>query len=361
MQLVNHYRRKLGCSTRRGSRKYCPVIAVGGSYPGFLAAMLRFLYPEDVDIGYASSAPLLLYSKEADQWGYFDAVTRVADRASPGCAVATGQALTRVDEIISGTPDFATLAVEKLGICPGSIPRYIDSSALFSQELMQTIEVTFADATMVGNYPPSSHTWLAQLCHVFQYSDPSLDALGKVKNFWKHLEVQDESVDCFRMDYQLSAGPKSTISSADWTGLGPGEDGRMWDFQCCYSLIPEVGFSDESMFPKREWTYEWLTEHCMNRFGVVGEPMRMVDRWKFNDLVGQGATRILFTNGYNDLWMHGSYTQNLSDSILAINFPSGAHHSEVYARADDPVDIREGQAQIAQILSAWLDEIKKER
>mmetsp|Transcript_16277 Transcript_16277/g.23639 ORF Transcript_16277/g.23639 Transcript_16277/m.23639 type:complete len:137 (+) Transcript_16277:745-1155(+) len=34
---------------------------LGGSYPGFLSAMMRFLHPGVVDIGYASSAPLPLY------------------------------------------------------------------------------------------------------------------------------------------------------------------------------------------------------------------------------------------------------------------------------------------------------------
>ena len=140
---------------------------------------------------------------------------------------------------------------------------------------------------------------MAKLCHVFQ--NDNLNALGKVKDFWNHLEVQDDSVDCFQMVYQLPAGPNATLSSSDWTGSGPGMDGNMWDFQCCYSLIPEVGFSKESMFPQREWTYEWLTEHRMNRFGVVGDPMGMVNQWKFNDLVGQGASRIIFTNGQNDI------------------------------------------------------------
>ena len=221
----------------KGHKNYCPVIAVGGSYPGFLAAMLRFLYPDVVDIGYGSSAPLKLYSHEVDQWGYYDIVTEASDRASPGCAAAAKQTLAEADQIIRNTPDFATLATERLGVCPGSIPDYIDSSALFSKELMQVIETTFADANMVGNYPPSNHTWLAKLCHVFQQEGDDIDSLTKVKDFWKQLEIQDESIDCFQMNFQLSEGFNATLSGADWTGLGPGWDGTMWDFQCCYSLF----------------------------------------------------------------------------------------------------------------------------
>lgn len=128
----------------------------------------------------------------------------------------------------------------------------------------------------------------------------------------------------------------------------------------CMSLIPEMGFSEKSMFPKREWTFEWLKEHCVSRFGIVGDPMAMVNQWKFDDLVGQGASRILFTNGFNDMWMYGGYTKNLSDSLVAVNFVNGGHHSEVYARIDDTTDVKKGQKKIVDIFDGWLTEIKKE-
>jgi pimeloyl-ACP methyl ester carboxylesterase len=355
LRLAQHYRVKLGCSLQKSSKKYCPIITVGGSYPGFLAAMMRLLYPEHIEMAYASSAPMKLYSKDANQWGYFEILTEAAERVSPGCPAAVKQALTEFDSILQDTTDFLSLAYDELNICPGSVPKYIDSGALFSQELIQIIETSFADANMIGNYPPSNHTWFAQLCQVFQNDTTTYD---KFRNFWLNLEIQDYSRSCFAMDYQMSEGSKATISSADWSGLGPGRDGRMWDFQCCTSLTPEMGFSHKSMFPYRKWTYEWLTEHCVNRFGVVGDPYEMVKAHHFNDLVGQGASRIIFTNGGNDMWMAGSYTQNLSDSIIAITMPNGGHHSEVYARPDDLPDIKEAQREVEAILGGWLQDIK---
>lgn len=87
--------------------------------------------------------------------------------------------------------------------------------------------------------------------------------------------------------------------------------------------------------------------------------MGMVDKWHFDDLVGQGASRIIFTNGLNDIWKHGGITGDLSESLISIVMPNGGHHSEVYAKPNDTPDIREGQAQIAGILSEWLRDIKK--
>ena len=40
------------------------MLVLGGSYPGFLAAMMRMRYPAVVDMAYASSAPLRFYSQE---------------------------------------------------------------------------------------------------------------------------------------------------------------------------------------------------------------------------------------------------------------------------------------------------------
>jgi hypothetical protein len=88
LQLLQHKRKELGCSRHKSHRHYCPVITVGGSYPGFLSAMMRFVHPDFVDIAYAASAPLSLYSQELDPNAYYEKVTDSAERASAGCPAA---------------------------------------------------------------------------------------------------------------------------------------------------------------------------------------------------------------------------------------------------------------------------------
>jgi hypothetical protein len=75
VQLGRAFKNELGCSYDRSSSKYCPVITVGGSYPGFLAAILRVAHSDYVDISYASSAPLKLYDQSTDQNVYYDIVS----------------------------------------------------------------------------------------------------------------------------------------------------------------------------------------------------------------------------------------------------------------------------------------------
>jgi pimeloyl-ACP methyl ester carboxylesterase len=60
--LVTSLRQQLRCSGLNGEPR-CPAVAVGGSYPGFLAAMMRMRYPNVIDMAYAASAPLRFYSQ----------------------------------------------------------------------------------------------------------------------------------------------------------------------------------------------------------------------------------------------------------------------------------------------------------
>jgi lysosomal Pro-X carboxypeptidase len=369
--IANHYRyEKLGCSRHKSSKHYCPLISVGGSYPAFIALLMRITGA--VDIAYASSAPVKLYEGHTDLAdAYYEALTAASERASPGCADAVRSNLEAAIAMMRNGPseqdeNLASWATNKLNICPGSIPDYItqnvDPPAILARELVQLIAMSFADANMIGNYPPTNQSrWAVQLCQVFQNATSPTDA---VVDFWKNLEIQDKSTDCFNMQVQLSEGRRPTLSGADWSGLGPGLDGTMWDFQCCLDLLPALSFSEESMFPDRQWSYEWVTEHCRNRFGTVGQLGRLRDKYRFDDLVGIGATRILFANGGNDMWLPGSYVHNLSDSIVAVNMPNAAHHSELYAvppHVQATADVQQAQNDIAAILTRWLDDIRAGR
>lgn len=232
LAVATEYQKRLGCSNDKTSKDYCPVISVGGSYPGFLSAVMRLHFPEVIDIGYASSAPLLLYSMDADQFGYMERVTNVTDIASPGCANAVRQTLVEVDAAIRASDDFVQLAHDKLNICPGTLPKYINSNDLLSKEAMMIVEYTFADMNM-GFYPPDEDSGLAQMCiNIFQ--NETMDSFEKLQEFWFHLEDNiDPTLPCFDMSSQLPDGARATISGSDWSGVGPGFDG-MSDVLICY-------------------------------------------------------------------------------------------------------------------------------
>ena len=118
------------------------------------------------------------------------------------------------------------------------------------------------------------------------------------------------------------------------------------------------------MFPPRTWTLSWLHDHCQNRFGVTPKPYDLVQKWKFDELVANNVTRILFTNGLKDGWSVGAIKESLSESLPVINFPNGAHHSDLSGRGpsdDDSDDIKQGFRDIIEILGTWMNDVWGEK
>jgi hypothetical protein len=222
-------------------------------------------------------------------------------------------------------------------------------------EIMMVVGYTFANDNM-ANYPPGNNTRLFAACQTFT-SDKN--AFHKLQEFL--VTRLREGSNCWAMTGQLPAGPNATISSGDWSGVGTGNDGDSWDFQTCTLLVEAIGFSNSSMFPPRDWSRDWLTNHCQKRYRVTPDPYALVYRWKFDDLAKANVTRILFTNGLNDGWSVGGIQSNLSKSLVALNFPNGAHHSDLSSRGpsdDDTMDIKQGYKSVIEILGTWLDEIR---
>ncbi len=337
MVLLESVRSDLGCLPKSNSSVndgggggavvdsgYCPVVTVGGSYPGFLAAFARILFPEIVDMAYAGSAPMGFYAQETDRFAYYNHITKVAEDTLPGCAKAVKLALLKVQDLIGQSQSLEELkaVATEVGICEGSIPAYVFEkgcheksgvdcikfqTTTFANELMMVVGYTFANDNM-ASYPPGKESRLYGACETF--SSDSLSPTEKVKSYLTQRLHQSEltfksplrnmQADCWNMTNQLPTGPNATISGGDWSGDGTGADGESWDFQTCTLLVEAIGFSgDDSMFPPRDWTIEWMQEHCQNRFGVVPRPFELVKKFRFgsNELASTNVTRILFTNG----------------------------------------------------------------
>lgn len=358
IRLLQYVKKKLGCQDDTIPEKYCPVIAVGGSYPGFLSAMSRLVYPQHIDMAYAASAPMYFYSQDVPATAYYEHITKVAEAAYPGCRRAVQSSLLHVRDWFLNYADFREYSYA-IGICNGTLPAYVETVDTFLEEILMMVGYTFANHNM-AYYPPSKETRLYKACQIFDQRDRTPQQ--RLAEFLIS-SLAGPVNDCVDMREQLPAGRKATISSGDWSGVGTGTSGESWDFQTCTLLVESIGFdSRTSMFWDRPWSQSWLQAHCRSRFhGVEPRPYDLVRRWHWDDLVAVNASRILFTNGMNDGWSVSAIQQSLSDSLLVINFPNGAHHSDLTGRLPSPntdtEDLWEGFEKIEQILTRWINEI----
>jgi hypothetical protein len=322
---------------------------------------MRIVHHDVVDMSYASSSVMDLYDHRTPHFAYFEKITQVAEKASPGCADSVRSALDRVNSYVrdaAAETDDDNMTIdslaEQLGICVETIPEYINTHALLAQELGMIIASHFA-ANNMGYYPPTEDQDMVQGCKIFQ--DPKLSAFEKVSGF---LRMQKRFEVCYAMTADLPPGFNGTISSGDWSGVGEGQSGWMWDFQTCV-LAPACGMSENSMFIPRKWSMEWLTEHCESRFGVTPELDRMVNQFHFDKL--ENVTRLLLTDGSNDGWSVASIPEDLPANIEVIVFPNGSHHSDLThfgpVETDTP-DIKDGYARIDDLVGGWLDQVRAE-
>ena len=223
-RLIRHIQGNLGCSLDRSSSEYCPVITIGASYPGFLSAMMRFVYPDVVDIGYASSAPIKMYGRQVnDPDVYFDHVTNVAEKASPGCAKAYKSTLNKVYDKVKQMP--IDEAAKKLKICTDRIPSYITTSELFAEEITNLVGFANADFNMEYHPPDDPSTDLIRSCKAFQQSKKS--PVERMADFFAIKQESAEPPDakytkCYDLHWDLPSGANATLTGSDFTGMGYG-------------------------------------------------------------------------------------------------------------------------------------------
>lgn len=350
VRLIRHEQRASGCGSR-GSPDYCPVVTIGGSYQGFLSVLMRTVYPDVVDIGYGSSAPLHIWSHTVSDEAFFDKVTAVAEASSPGCAQAVKEALTDFQKTLLASDRKTGDEAVDIGVCLETIPNYINNPGILQQEVVMVIAEHFAENNM-DYYPPGPDQDLVQGCQIFQ--NDGLSLYEKISSF---LRMREGFEECFDLVSELPPGPDGTISASDWSGVGGDHSGYIWDFQSC-TLIPECGFGPNSMFPPRQWTLTWLTEHCQRRFGYTPHLSALVAVFGFEDL--SNDSYIIFTNGNNDGWSVASVTANVSETIVTFNLPNGAHRSDLTHNGptdQDTPDIVDVRNRIEELMEEWLDEI----
>jgi pimeloyl-ACP methyl ester carboxylesterase len=355
--LITATREARNC-TGRGGQPRCPVLTVGGSYPGWQAAMMRLRYPAVVDFGYSASPAMRFYAQNVSQYDYYRVVTESAAFASPTCPAAVRSMLARTLALA----DKATMQ-SKLNLC-APLPAYLlaGDAALLKDELHMVFSYSWANLNM-GAYPPPV-TRLATACEGIE-ANATIDPWGALSTFYDSFSGGGAGPGgCFNLSAQMPSGVNATISGGDWSGVGFGDDGASWDFQTCTLLVEPIGTNGVTdMFLPRSWSYEWLNQHCLDRFGVTPQPRALAVEWGFDLSVLPSVTsHIVFTNGLRDGWSVGGVPANLSDTLLVYDMPNGAHHSDLNYKwpnvTSDTQDVLLVRELVASKIEEWVRDFR---
>ena len=380
-----------------------PVVVFGGSYGGMLATWMRIKYPSVVDAAVAGSAPIWSFEGEdppVDPGAFAVGVTHdatAAGGASPACASNVRKAFAEMRRRADGDASARASLAAPLRACPGwgreptptrredeqtpgkdhvaktpnvaSFSSSSSSSGVFSDpaptraaaaSAMEWLQSAF-DYLAMGNFPyPSGYilngdgtlpAYPFRVACGGDVSDPNLERRGgdalvaalvdAAGTFYNH----SGDVPCF--DYDAGVNPDTD------------EDGKLWDWQFCTEMhMPSSRDGVRDMFWPQPWNATEAAEGCAARWGVRPKPL-----WADTTFGGRrlrAASNVAWSNGDLDPWARLGVSENVSDDLVAVRVPGGAHHLDfMWSRPDDIPAARAARDEERALVARWIEEKRK--
>ncbi|KAL5226938.1 hypothetical protein ABZP36_015203 [Zizania latifolia] len=315
-----------------------PVVLFGGSYGGMLAAWMRLKYPH-ISVGaVASSAPILQFEDIVPSTIFYDLVSNDFKRESLSCFQTIKESWKALEDQGNGQDGLLKLS-KTFHLC---------QTLKTTGELSDWLSSAYSYLAMV-DYPIPSEFLMPlpanPIKEVCRNIDNQLDGTSNLERIYAGVNIYYNytgTVDCFDLN-------------DDPHGMGG------WDWQACTEMVMPMSYSEDmSMFPTYKFDYSSYGEDCINSFGVRPRPQWITTEFGGHNIslvLERFGSNIIFFNGLLDPWSGGGVLKNISDSIVAIVAPLGAHHIDLRpATKEDPgwlVSLRESELDI---ISGWLSD-----
>lgn len=365
------------------------VIGFGGSYGGMVGSWFRMHYPMSVDGVIAASAPIWSFhglEPEYDYNGFDLGVTQTVRGAIANCAPNLEDAWNRIIKA-AGNPQ--GLADINNAFLPCS-PIKTKQDAL---DLVNWLANPWGYYAM-GNYPyPSSYMLhgdallpgnpISTACGpMLEYpisKDADLFVRVKIAVNYFYNATKDPSKTCNPVEMfgddddareanKLKRKPRGPLKKES---SGANSCTGSWGYQWCTEMVqpfvqgtPDDMFycSDGTDFPKencsdtQRFDFDSAAAGCKSSWGVTPNKdwaKVMLANKKLN-----GVSNIVFSNGLMDPWHLGGVLANVSDSVVAIQIPNGAHHIDLmFSDVHDTADIQHARDMEVTLIKQWIDEV----
>ncbi|EXB81593.1 Lysosomal Pro-X carboxypeptidase [Morus notabilis] len=305
-----------------------PIIVVGGSYGGMLAAWFRLKYPHVAIGALASSAPILYFDDITPESGYYSVVTKDFKDTSESCYETIRKSWAEIDRVAS-EPSGLSILSRKFKTC-GKLKT--------SADLKDYLDTVYCGAAQYNG--PSTRP-LSHLCNAIDGAPNNTDTLGKL---FAGVSAYRGNRSC----YNISG---NNLSDQLLDG---------WYWQSCSEMVMPIahGSDEDSMFPKDHFDLESYTNDCKRLYGVVPRPHWVTTYYGGHDIklvFHEFASNIIFSNGLRDPYSRGGVLENITESVVAVTTDNGSHCLDLLSsRPSDPQWLVMQRKNEIEIIEGWI-------
>ncbi|KFO30489.1 lysosomal Pro-X carboxypeptidase isoform X1 [Fukomys damarensis] len=314
-----------------------PVIAIGGSYGGMLAAWFRMKYPHVVVGALAASAPIWQFEDLVPCNVFMKIVTADFRKSGPNCSESIRRSWDAINRL-SKTGSGLWWLAQALHLCS---PLTLDDVQHFKEWISETwVNLAMVDYPYESNFLQPLPAWPIKV--VCQYlKNPNVSDSLLLQNIFQALNVY----------YNYSGQAKClNISETATSRLGI----LGWSYQACTEMVmPFCANGVDDMFEPFLWNLKQFSDECFNQWGVRPRPSWITTLYGGRNI--SSHSNIIFSNGDLDPWSGGGVTKDISDTLVAITIPEGAHHLDLRANnAYDPASVLSARSLEVRHMKQWI-------
>lgn len=321
--------------------KLSPVIAIGGSYGGMLAAWMRMKYPNAVAGALAGSAPILQFPGEYECGQFYRIVTKDYENYSSNCSISIARSWEVIREFAQAKNHKNLYKLSTLfNTCKPMTIDDVDSLLALLGSIWVNMAMTdYAnEATFLSKMPafPIKHA-----CAYLQRDPINLDPV--------------ELIDSIAKASQIYTNYTGKVKCLDMNSLLNDPMDVMWDFQSCTEMVmPTCTDGVNDMFDPQPFNSSVYADGCKTRWGVETSVDNI--RTLYGDKSLAGASNIIFSSCSRDPWSAGCPQESIeTNSIHAIKIPGVCHHEDLRASGPGDTDaVKKARQDELNIISDWI-------
>jgi len=315
------------------------VVTFGGSYSGSLSAWMRQKYPNLVDIGYASSAPVFA---KLDYPEYFQVVT---ESVGPTCASRLTEAYRTIESLMSTNPD---KVLKDFKACKKPVTQ------LDITTFMEALSDSVAGVVQYsGDNNGLGRRWdVSKMCSIIGTTGDAYDSYVSFVN-----------------EYMLSYGENCTYANYEdeiqelknTDPNAPSAAGRSWTYQTCTEYGYYQTVESSSVPFSKLINLDYFLGMCKDVYGIdKSHPKASVD---YTNMYYGGrdvrSDKIVFLNGSVDPWHAlGLISDTPKPQDMPVFYIKGtAHCADLYSSCSrDLSTLTNARIGAWKYLDKWLNE-----